>query len=80
MYAVEFQAFIKNGVVHIPKRYENLQQNRRATFIVMYEDVDVEENSIDDELDELFSNSSNEIEVTMKLATDTSEMIDDGIL
>jgi len=80
MYAVEFQASIENGVVHIPKRYENLQQNRRATFIVMYEDVEVKENSIDDELDKLFSSSSNEIEVTMKLATDTSEMIDDGIL
>jgi len=37
MYAVEFKASIKNGVVHIPKKYKELQQDIDANFIVMYD-------------------------------------------
>jgi len=82
MYAVEFQAPIKNGIVHIPKKYQEIQDNKKATFIVMYNDdkVTTKQNSIDEELDELFANSNNKIQVTMELATNTDEMISDGIL
>ena len=38
MYAVEFKAPIENGVVHIPKKYKDLQENMEATFVVMYEE------------------------------------------
>jgi len=38
------------------------------------------QNSINDELDELFANSNNQVQVTMELATNTNEMINDGIL
>ena len=82
MYAVEFQAPIENGIVHIPKEYTQLQQNPKATFIVMYNDdkVTTTQNSVCDELDELFANSNNKVQVTMKLATDIDDMVSDGIL
>ena len=38
MYAVEFQAVIENGIVHIPKKYKDLQEKREARFFVMYDD------------------------------------------
>lgn len=37
MYAVEFQAPIENGIVRIPKQYRELQDTKKATFVVMYE-------------------------------------------
>jgi hypothetical protein len=82
MYAVEFQAPIENGIVHIPKQYHQLQDNKKATFVVMYnsDKVNSKQNSINDELDELFANSNNKVQVTMELATNTTEMINDGIL
>ena len=51
-------------------------------FVVMYDfdNANLEQNSINDELDELFANSNNEIQVTMELATNTNEMVNDGIL
>ena len=36
MYAVEFEAPIENGIVHIPKQYQDIQDTKKATFIVMY--------------------------------------------
>jgi len=36
MYAVEFEAPIENGIVHIPQEYQELQQNQKAKFIVIY--------------------------------------------
>ena len=83
MYAVEFQAPIENGIVHIPKQYQEIQDNKKATFVVMYESVNntiTKQNSINDELDELFANSNNQVQVTMELATNIDEMVDDGIL
>jgi len=82
MYAIEFQARIENGVVHIPKKYKELQQNMKATFVVMYEDsmASKKQTDISDELDLLFSKSNNKIKATMELATNTDEMINDGIL
>ena len=82
MYAVEFQAPIENGIVHIPKQYHEILDHKKATFVVMYnsDKVPTKENSISDELDELFANSNNQVQATMNLATDTDEMINDGIL
>ena len=82
MYAVEFQAPIENGVVRIPKEYKDLQDNLKARFVVMYDfdKVVIKPQNINNELDELFSNSNNKIQATMELATNTDEMINDGIL
>jgi hypothetical protein len=82
MYAVEFQAPIENGIVHIPTQYQEIQNNTKATFVVMYnsDKITTKQNSINDELDELFANSNNKVQVTMELATNTDEMINDGIL
>ena len=38
MYAVEFEAHIDNGIVHIPEQYKLLQNNRKAKIIVMIEE------------------------------------------
>ena len=38
MQAVEFEAPIENGVVYIPKEYNDLQNKKNAKFIIMYED------------------------------------------
>ena len=82
MYAIEFQAPIENGIVHIPKEYQEIQNSTKATFVVMYnsDKVITKQNTINDELDELFANSDNKIQVTIELATNTDEMINDGIL
>jgi len=37
MYAVEFEAPIENGIVHIPQEYIDLQTNLKAKFIVIYD-------------------------------------------
>nr|MBL0721955.1 hypothetical protein [Sulfurovaceae bacterium] len=82
MYAVKFQAPIENGVVHIPKEYQEIQNNTQATFVVMYHQDKIIQNakSIHNELDELFSNSNNKVMATMELATNIDEMVLDGIL
>ena len=36
MYAVEFEAPIENGIVHIPQKYQEWQQTPKARFVVMY--------------------------------------------
>lgn len=38
MQAVEFDADIKNGIVYIPKEYDELRQKKSARFVVMYDD------------------------------------------
>jgi hypothetical protein len=40
MYAVEFQATIENGIVHIPKEYKDLQEKREVRFFIMYDSND----------------------------------------
>jgi hypothetical protein len=37
MYAVEFNADIENGIVHIPQKYEELKKVKKAKFIVIYD-------------------------------------------
>jgi len=86
MYAVEFQAPIENGVVHIPKEYKDLLSNAKATFVAMYESVsnnDTIDNKTQkqlDEFDRLVQQSDNKVTATMELATNIDDMVLDGIL
>ena len=82
MQAIEFEATIKNGVVEIPKKYKAFQNNIKATFVVMYDNMKTHSNKkeVDQELDMLFSQSNNKIQVTMEQAIQTDGMMDDGIL
>lgn len=84
MYAIEFEAPIENGIVHIPQQYQELQQMKKAKFFVIYNDTHdtVKGNDIQSQLDEfkkLRSQSNNKITATMELATNIDELIDDGI-
>jgi hypothetical protein len=86
MYAVEFQAPIENGVVHIPKEYKDLLSNTKATFVAMYDNSvnnpTKQEKEIQAQLDEfhkLIGQSNNKVMLTYELATNTDEMIEDGI-
>jgi len=86
MYAVEFQAPIENGVVHIPKEYKDLLSNTKATFVAMYDSVN-NQNTINnktqkqlDEFDRLIAQSDNKVMATMELATNIDDMVLDGIL
>jgi len=74
MYAIEFQAPIENGIVRIPKQYQEIQDNTKATFIVMYESVNnsTKKNIVQSQLDKfhrLRDNSNNKTQATMELAT-----------
>ena len=82
MQAVEFEATIENGIVHIPKKYKALQHNIKATFVVMYDSMKNkrDKQEISQELDMLFSQSDNKQQVTMTLATQTEGMMDNDIL
>ena len=42
MYAVEFEAPIENGIVHIPKEYKDLQEKRKVKFLVIYDDKNID--------------------------------------
>ena len=87
MYAVEFEAPIENAVVHIPQRYQDLQKNIKAKFVVMYSDSanntikkDDEVKSQLEEFRRLRSKSNNKIMATMDLVINTdAEMVDDGL-
>ncbi|NOQ32016.1 MAG: hypothetical protein GQ570_12935 [Helicobacteraceae bacterium] len=86
MYAVEFQASIENGIVHIPTEYKDLLSNKKATFVAMYDSVN-KQNTIKnktqkqlDEFDRLVAQSDNKVMATMELATNIDDMVLDGIL
>jgi CRISPR/Cas system endoribonuclease Cas6 (RAMP superfamily) len=89
MYAVEFEAPIENGIVHIPKQYQELQQNTKAKFVVIYNDnvdnniIKKDSDSVKSQLEEfrrLRNKSNNKIMATMDLITNIdAEMIDDGL-
>ncbi len=86
MYAVEFQAPIENGIVHIPKEYKDLLSNTKATFVVMYDSVN-NHNTINNktqkqlnEFDRLVAQSDNKVMATMELATNIDDLVLDGIL
>ncbi len=88
MYAVEFEAPIENGIVHIPQQYQELQQNPKARFVVMYTNnvnntIKKEDDKVQSQLEEfrrLRSQSNNKVMVTMDLlANMDNEMCDDGL-
>ncbi len=39
MNAIEFEAQIENGVVHIPPEFKELQKMKKAKFIVIYDNT-----------------------------------------
>jgi len=83
MQTVEFEAPIVNGMVQIPQEFKELKNRDKATFVVKYQPDNPEKDKKEDviqELERLFSNSNNKVMVTMDIATDTSEMIEDGLL
>ncbi len=86
MYAVQFQAPIYDGVVHIPKQYKQIQHISKARFVVMYDRVDEpvkNDKEIQAQLDlfhSLIGNANNKIMATYELATNTDGMIEDAIL
>ena len=41
MYAVEFETYIDNGIVRIPKEIGGSSQIKKAKFIMMYDNDDV---------------------------------------
>ena len=88
MYAVEFEAPIENGIVHIPQQYQELQQTPKARFIVMYTNsvnntIKKEDDKVQSQLEEfrrLRSLSNNKVMVTMDLlANKDNEMCDDDL-
>jgi len=87
MYAVEFEAPIENGIVHIPQQYQELQQTRKARFVVMYDDSLNNTIKKDDEVQfqleefrRLRAQSDNKVMATMDLVTNIDdEMINDGL-
>jgi len=85
MYAVEFEAPINNGIVHIPKEYEDLQENNSVRFVAIYEKVenDKKDEKIKKRLEEfhkLIEKVDNKVMLTHDLAIDTDEMVEDGLL
>ena len=87
MYAVEFEAPIENGIVHIPQQYQELQDTKKARFVVMYTNSVSNTIKKDDEVQSqlkefrrLRSQSNNKVMVTMDLlANMDNEMCDDGL-
>ena len=65
MYAVEFNAHIENGIVHIPAKYANLQQVDAKITIMISDDcyVNNENNSNNDsEILSMTNSSANSIQ------------------
>lgn len=82
MYAVEFDAISKDGVIVIPQEYRAELGNREDIRLVVMYDLPVNNyaNKTSKELEtleKLFLNSSNEITATKELAINTDGMIDD---
>jgi len=87
MYAVEFEAPIENGIVHIPQQYHELQQTPKARFVVMYtnsvNNTIKEDDKVKNKLDEfhrLIAKSNNKVMLTHEMAINTDEMVEDGLL
>ena len=82
MYAVEFNAISKDGVIVIPQEYRDELGNREDIRLVVMYDLPVNNyaDKINKELEmleKLFLNSNNEITVTKELAINTDGMIND---
>ncbi len=82
MNAVEFEAKIENGVVHIPPEFKDLQKNQKAKIIVIYDNKSPKKGTKEqlEEFRRLREKSNNKITVTMDLIKKLDEeMIDDTI-
>jgi len=80
MYAVEFESSIKDGVIHIPKEYKELQQRSEVKLVIMYDDEVSKKNIKKKEivhLQKLFDSSNNKIVATKDLAINTDGVFDD---
>ncbi len=82
MYAVEFNATSKDGVIVIPQEYRDELGNREDIRLVVMYDLPV--NNYGDKMSEeletlekLFLNSNNEITATKELAINTDGMLND---
>ncbi len=82
MYAVEFNATSKDGVIVIPQEYRDELGNREDIRLVVMYDLPV--NNYGDKMSEeletlekLFLNSNNEITATKELAINTDGMMND---
>ncbi|NCO02129.1 MAG: hypothetical protein GW906_09910 [Epsilonproteobacteria bacterium] len=82
MYAVEFNAISKDGVIVIPQEYRDELGNREDIRLVVMYDLPVNNyadkmNKEIETLEKLFLNSNNEITATKELAINTDGMIND---
>jgi len=82
MYAVEFNAISKDGVIVIPQEYRGELGNREDIRLVVMYDLPVNNyadkmNKEIETLEKLFLNSNNEITATKELAINTDGMIND---
>jgi bifunctional DNA-binding transcriptional regulator/antitoxin component of YhaV-PrlF toxin-antitoxin module len=82
MYAVEFNAISKDGVIVIPQEYRDELGNREDIRLVVMYDLPVNNyadkmNKELETLEKLFLNSNNEITATKELAINTDGMIND---
>jgi len=82
MYAVEFNAISKDGVIVIPQEYRDELGNREDIRLVVMYDLPVNNyadkmNKEIETLEKLFLNSNNEITETKELAINTDGMIND---
>jgi len=82
MYAVEFNAISKDGVIVIPQEYRDELGNREDIRLVVMYDLPVNNyadkmNKELETLEKLFLNSNNEITATKELALNTDGMIND---
>jgi len=82
MYAVEFNAISKDGVIVIPQEYRDELGNREDIRLVVMYDLPVNNyadkmNKEIETLEKIFLNSNNEITATKELAINTDGMIND---
>ena len=81
MYAVEFEAPIENGIVHIPQEYQDIQQTQKAKIIIIYDNMNNKNitNSNLEEFRNLRKKSNNKKQANMNLVNNIDGLIDDGI-
>ncbi len=82
MHIVEFEASIENGIVHIPKKYQELYKTKKAKFIVIYDkDLEKEKDAFAtlQEFKKIREKSNNKIKATLEIATNINELVNDDI-
>ena len=81
MYAVKFEAPIENGIVQIPREYQDIQQTQKAKIIIIYDNMNNKNitNSNLEEFRNLRKKSNNKKQANMNLVNNIDGLIDDGI-